>query len=438
MTAVATGGHELASHTSTILGLQAKGLHGHAKRNHARSVVLFAVFMLAVQVVGGIVMTLPLLVHAAGAGGSDTPFLLVDPLGYFADWGLPVGLVGLAVFAWRLRAFRAGLDARVAARPATLSESRRLEPLLGPLAIMAGVREPVLGVIDSPTRNAFAAGTDERPRLYVTTGLIQALTNAELRAVFAHEIAHIAHGDLRFMAIANASLGTVEAMARANPLSLKKDIRLILFILVPIFLLTALIFAVLEAVMLDISRITRLTILSSREFIADADAVRLTHDPDALVRALRKTDGETPPRRLGTMVAAMMINGATIGPYATHPVTEARVEALQRHADQLIRQPELAVPSPGLLAGLRRLADRSAARRINAVDSQQGGGRHKLLPFLLLALGVILVARGCSYALERTLIAELGPVSSSFSETETEAGPLPESLRARLRPAPQP
>ena len=49
---------------------------------------------------------------------------------------------------------------------------------------------------------------------------------------------------------------------------------------------------------LSMARVTRLMISSSREYIADAEAVRLTHDPAALISALRRIDGHSDLRAL--------------------------------------------------------------------------------------------------------------------------------------------
>ena len=76
------------------------------------------------------------------------------------------------------------------------------------------------------------------------------------------------------------------------------------------------------------AHLVRLLIASSREFIADADAVESTHNPAALVSALRRIDGRQRHPGPRARLDAMMIDGATEGAFATHPTIADRVEAI--------------------------------------------------------------------------------------------------------------
>jgi hypothetical protein len=78
----------------------------------------------------------------------------------------------------------------------------------------------------------------------------------------------------------------------------------------------------------DGSHLARLLIASAREFIADAEAVRLTQNPAALVSALRRIDGRSIIPGLAAGQDAMMIDGAHEGPFATHPTIAERVAAI--------------------------------------------------------------------------------------------------------------
>ncbi|HEY0131367.1 MAG TPA: hypothetical protein VGB57_08170, partial [Allosphingosinicella sp.] len=74
----------------------------------------------------------------------------------------------------------------------------------------------------------------------------------------------------------------------------------------------------------------------SREMIADAEAVRLTHNPAALVSALRRIEAGKDMGALGDEHDSMLIVGATHGPLATHPTLEERAGALARTTGSLM------------------------------------------------------------------------------------------------------
>ena len=78
----------------------------------------------------------------------------------------------------------------------------------------------------------------------------------------------------------------------------------------------------------DGSHLTRLLIASAREFIADAEAARLTQNPAALVSALRRIEGRSVIQGLAAGQDAMMIDGAHEGAFATHPTIAERVAAI--------------------------------------------------------------------------------------------------------------
>ena len=79
---------------------------------------------------------------------------------------------------------------------------------------------------------------------------------------------------------------------------------------------------------IDGSHLARLLIASAREFIADAEAVRLTQNPAALVSALRRIEGRSAIPGLAAGQDAMMIDGAHEGAFATHPTIAERVAAI--------------------------------------------------------------------------------------------------------------
>lgn len=64
-------------------------------------------------------------------------------------------------------------------------------------ATQAGIGMPEVAIYDSPDVNAFATGANKNNALVaVSTGLLRSMTKAEAEAVLAHEVSHVANGDM--------------------------------------------------------------------------------------------------------------------------------------------------------------------------------------------------------------------------------------------------
>jgi heat shock protein HtpX len=213
---------------------------------------------------------------------------------------------------------------------------RRSEPelynLLENLAISRGIRTPTLRVIDSDSLNAFATGLHEgRYSVTVTRGLVRTLDRDELEAVLAHELTHILSKDVRTMVIASIFAGIVSVIAElvfrglfyagggrgkdnknAGPL-----------------ILIGLAFA---AVGFALAIVIRMMLSRTREYVADAGAVDLTRNPDAMISALRKIEGRSSiraPDEVQQMFLDNQPDGRGLeGLFASHPPIQKRIEAL--------------------------------------------------------------------------------------------------------------
>src|SRR3712207_1230982 len=96
----------------------------------------------------------------------------------------------------------------------------------------------------------------------------------------------------------------------------------------PLLVVLILVVMFLRRLAVDGSHLARLLIASAREFIADAEAVRLTQNPAALVSALHRIQGRSVIPGLAAGQDAMMIDGAHEGAFATHPTIAERVAAI--------------------------------------------------------------------------------------------------------------
>jgi heat shock protein HtpX len=213
---------------------------------------------------------------------------------------------------------------------------RRTEPelynLLENLAISRGIRTPTLRVIDSESLNAFASGLHEgRYSVTVTRGLVRTLDRDELEAVLAHELTHILSKDVRTMVIASIFAGIVSVIAElvfrglfyagggrgkdnknAGPL-----------------ILIGLAFA---AVGFALAIVIRMMLSRTREYVADAGAVDLTRNPDAMISALRKIEGRSSikgPDEVQQLFLDNQPDGVGLeGLFASHPPIQKRIDAL--------------------------------------------------------------------------------------------------------------
>ena len=274
------------------------GLFGWVRANDRRSVMLFGGFIAALQVAAAIVLYLPL----AGFDEAHAPFLNWG--GYVVRYVPLVALAAAGVFAvmmfWHVHSVRRVI-------PFTFVDNQdepRLCDLVETLAIGMGLAAPYVAVIETPAMNAFACGIRQGDAVVVVTrGLVSGLDDEELAAVAAHELAHIANGDIRLMAAANVCLAMlrrlmVGKMKRSNPLLELIGPPLVLLVAPPM-LIAVLLLAFLSQCALRAGHLVRSMIGASREFIADAAAVEATQNPAALVSALQRIDGRS--RRLAPL-----------------------------------------------------------------------------------------------------------------------------------------
>jgi len=197
---------------------------------------------------------------------------------------------------------------------------------------------PEVGVYESPEVNAFATGPGKsRSLVAVSTGLLHRMDRSETRGVLAHEVAHIANGDMVTMTliqgIVNAFamfLARVLAFVVSQALRSRDDNRggshMIHWVLVMIF----------EFVLMFLGMLVINWFSRHREFRADAGGRILAGKPEMIgaLQALQRLYGQpelADPR--GAALQTLKISGKSGGLmalFSTHPPLEARIAALQR------------------------------------------------------------------------------------------------------------
>jgi len=216
--------------------------------------------------------------------------------------------------------------------PVTRDQEPELYNLLENLCISRGMKMPKLEIIETHARNAFASGIDESSyTITVTRGLLQSMQRDEVEAVLGHELTHIINGDVRLLIISIIFTGMIGFFAQMVWSSIrfnlyrssnrKSDFRVLLFIMVIAGILWIGYIATL---------FTRFALSRRREFMADAGAVELTKNPEAMMRALLRLAGKDRIPEATDDIALMCIENSRkfMGLLATHPPLAERIETL--------------------------------------------------------------------------------------------------------------
>jgi heat shock protein HtpX len=215
----------------------------------------------------------------------------------------------------------------------TSEDARRVRRLIEPLTISRGLPTPKVAIIASSGLNAFATGWSEKTAVVgVTSNLLATLDDRELEAVLAHEMTHIINRDTRLLIVSIVFVGVFAIAAELATRLLrgasyskgdsKKAGQIMMFLLVAV---TVLWLARLVSLAL------RFAISRKREFMADAGAIELTKNPDALVAALTKIEGNPKVEAVADEVQQMFIFDPPDGWswFSTHPTMAARIAAIR-------------------------------------------------------------------------------------------------------------
>ena len=310
----------------------AVGLQTHIWANNTRSILLLAAFpVLMIFIIYGLQLVLMGFGFLSGTGKG-----LGDDMALAASWlggTIPLAFIVAAIwFAISYFGSQTLIDLMTGARKVERKSEPDLYNLLENLAISRGLRTPTLRVIDNDSLNAFATGLHEgQYSITVTRGLLATLTRDELEAVLAHELTHVINKDVRTMVIASIFAGIISVIAELVFRGLfytrgggRRDNKNAL----PLILI-GLAFA---AVGFALAIVIRMMLSRTREYVADAGAVELTKNPDAMISALRKVEGRSSlkgPDELQQLFLDNQPDGVGLeGLFASHPPIQKRVDAL--------------------------------------------------------------------------------------------------------------
>ena len=202
-------------------------------------------------------------------------------------------------------------------------------------AQQAGIGMPEVGIYDSPEMNAFATGASRNNALVaVSSGLLYSMSRDEAEAVLAHEVSHIANGDMVTLTLIQGVVNTfVIFFARLVAGLISNFLRSDdeeegagmggLAYMATVFVLE-MIFGILASIIV-------MWFSRQREFRADAGSAKLA-GRDKMIAALERLRQGHEPQLEGTMMA-FGINGkrSVSELFMSHPPLEKRIEALRQN-----------------------------------------------------------------------------------------------------------
>jgi heat shock protein HtpX len=190
---------------------------------------------------------------------------------------------------------------------------------------------PKVYLIEQDAPNAFATGRNpDHAAVAATTGILRVLSEAELRGVMAHELAHVRHRDILISTVSATMAGAISMLANfamffggrdSEGRSTNPIVGILVMLLAPLA-----------------ASLIQMAISRAREFEADRGGAEISGDPRALASALQKihqyaqgipmAPAEQHPETAQMMIVNPLSGGGLRGLFSTHPSTEERVERL--------------------------------------------------------------------------------------------------------------
>ncbi len=195
-------------------------------------------------------------------------------------------------------------------------------------AAAAGIKMPEVGIFEGAP-NAFATGWNKNDALVaVSTGLMQSMNRDEVEAVMAHEISHVANGDMVTLALVQGVVNTfVVFFSRIIGHFVDRVVFKVEQGHGPAFWITSLLA---QFVLGILATIIVMWFSRWREFRADAGGAGLA-GRHKMISALRRLQQAHGPNPLPDEMAAFGITGTGLKEiFASHPPLEKRIAALEQ------------------------------------------------------------------------------------------------------------
>ncbi|MGB5245216.1 MAG: protease HtpX [Woeseia sp.] len=290
-----------------------------------KRIALFLVTNIAVVLVLSIVLRLlgvDRILDESGSGLNYQSLLILSLVIGFGG-----SFISLAMSKWMAKR---STGARVITNPSNATESW-LTSTVQRLARQAGIDMPEVAIYDSPQPNAFATGARRNSALVaVSTGLLQSMKQDEVEAVLAHEISHVANGDMVTLALVQGVVNTfVIFLSRVighiiDRVVLKNDNGHGIGYFVSTIVAQIVLGILASIIVMWVSR--------QREFRADAGAARL-NGKQPMINALRRLDQGRPADLPEALQAFGISGGRGSGVlsklFMSHPPIAERIAALE-------------------------------------------------------------------------------------------------------------
>ncbi|MGY4535292.1 heat shock protein HtpX [Pseudomonas sp. TE3786] len=284
-------------------------------------ILLFMATNLAVLLIASI--TLKLLGVDRFTGQNYTSLLV-----FCAVFGFAGSLVSLFLSKWMAKM---STGTQIISQPRTRHEQWLLQTV-EELSRNAGIKMPEVGIFPAYESNAFATGWNRNDALVaVSQGLLERFSPDEVKAVLAHEIGHVANGDMVTLALIQGVVNTfVMFFARifgnfVDKVLLKNEEGNGIGFYIATFFAEMVLGILASVIVMWFSR--------RREFRADEAGARLA-GTSAMIGALQRLRSEQGvPVHMPETMSAFGINGGIKGGlkalFMTHPPLEERIAALQ-------------------------------------------------------------------------------------------------------------
>lgn len=290
-------------------------------------ILLFLATNLAILVVANITLSLLGVGSYVTQHGLNLSNLLVFALVF----GMSGALVSLFISKWMAKKATGTV---IIDQPQNSAEAWLVQTVKE-LADQAGIGMPEVGVFPSPQSNAFATGWNKNDALVaVSHGLLQRFNKDEIRAVLAHEIGHVANGDMVTLALIQGVINTfVIFFARiigdiVDRVILKNEEGRGIGFFVSSLVAEVILGFFASMIVMWFSR--------KREYRADEMGARLA-GTGAMISALQrlKLESEMPDQMPDSLTAFGItegLKGGLAALFSSHPPLDDRIAALQRNA----------------------------------------------------------------------------------------------------------
>ncbi len=292
-------------------------------------VFLFLATNMAIVLVLSISMRLLGVEPYLNAQGLNLSSLLI----FASMFGFGGAFISLALSKWMAKR---SVGAKVITNPHTADE-QWLVNTVESQAKIANIATPEIAVWDSPQVNAFATGMNKNKALVaVSTGLLGQMSRDEAEAVLAHEVSHVANGDMVTLALIQGVVNTfVLFLSRVIGHTVDRVIFKSESGHGPAFWISVIIADIVLGIL---ASIIVMWFSRRREFAADAGAAYLTSH-DSMISALnrlRNLHSEPLPDKLASFgISGGNRAGGIKRLFMTHPPLEERIAALQQGKKQV-------------------------------------------------------------------------------------------------------